>query len=58
MANERSAEEVFARLFTQAARLWGEEDAERQRPFLQQTAEHIVAMDRYPLPSDLEPRFF
>ena len=58
MASERSAEEVFALLSTQAARLWGEEDVERQRPFLQQTAEHIVTMDGYPLPSDLEPRFF
>jgi hypothetical protein len=58
MASERSVEEVFMRLFTQAVRLWGEVDAERQRPFLQQTAEHIVIMDRYALPSDLEPRFF
>jgi hypothetical protein len=58
MASERSVEEVFLRLFTQAVHLWGEADAERQRSFLQLTAEHIVTMDHYALPSDLEPRFF
>jgi hypothetical protein len=58
MANEQSVEEVLALLSTHAVHLWGEEDAERQRPALQQTAEQIVTMNRYTLPPDLEPRFF
>jgi hypothetical protein len=58
MATERSATEVLEVLCAQAVRLWGEEDAERQRSGLQRTAEEIVVMDLYTLPPDLEPRFF
>ena len=59
MASERrSAEEVFTLLSSLAVHLWGEEDAARQRPALQQTAEYIAVMQRYALPPDLEPRFF
>jgi hypothetical protein len=58
MTNERSVEEILARLSTHAAHLWGEEDAEGQRPTLQQTAEQIATTNRYTLPPDLEPRFF
>jgi hypothetical protein len=38
--------------------LWGEADAERQRPGLQVSAEQIVAISTHPIPVDLEPRFF
>jgi hypothetical protein len=58
MANEPSAEEIFTRLSSFAIHLWGEEDAARQRPALQQTAEYIAVMQGYVLPPDLEPRFF
>jgi hypothetical protein len=55
---ERSPEAGLDVLYTQARCLWGEEDAEQQRPALQQTAEEIATMVRYDLPPDLEPRFF
>jgi hypothetical protein len=42
----------------QAASLWGQEDAERQRPGLQVSAEQIVRISTHPIPVDLEPRFF
>jgi len=58
MATERSAEEIFAALYAQAVCLWGREDAERQRPALQRTAEEIAVLARCELPPDLEPRFF
>jgi hypothetical protein len=58
MASERSAEELFTLLSSLAVHLWGEEDAARQRPALQQTAEYIAVTQRYALPPDLEPRFF
>ena len=58
MATERSPEEIFEGLYAQAAGLWGQEDAERQRQALHQTAEEIAIVDRWALPPDLEPRFF
>jgi hypothetical protein len=42
----------------QASRLWGEEDAERQRPGLRVSAEHIVTLSEMQIAVDLEPRFF
>lgn len=58
MAAEQSAEHVLEGLTAQAARLWGEDDVERQRPDLQRTAEEIATMAQYSLAPDLEPRFF
>jgi hypothetical protein len=51
-------EEIFERFYIQAQRLWGKEDAERQRQALQRVAEEIVIVAGYDLPPDLEPRFF
>jgi hypothetical protein len=58
MATGRSATEVLDVLSAQAACLWGEEEAERQRSGLQRTAEEIAVMELYTLPPDLEPQFF
>ena len=58
MAVERAPEEILALLSAQARLLWGEADAERQRPALSQTAEEIAAVARATLPADLEPQFF
>jgi len=58
MAVERTPEQILALLAAQARLLWGEADAERQRPALSQTAEEITAVTRAPLPADLEPQFF
>lgn len=58
MGSERSVEEVLEGLVAQASRLWGEEDAERQRPGLRVSAEHIVAISAAQIAVDLEPRFF
>ncbi len=58
MVMQRAAEEVAKALYAQAACLWGEEDAERQRQALDEVAAHIVSMAGYELPPDLEPRFF
>ncbi len=58
MTTTRTAAEVLDGLLAQAHCLWGEDEAARQRPGLQQTAEQIVTMDAYTLPPDLEPRFF
>jgi hypothetical protein len=58
MGREHSVEEVVERLVAQASGLWGEADAERQRPGLQVSAEQIVAISTHPIPVDLEPRFF
>ena len=58
MGREQSVEAVLEGLVAQAAALWGEADAERQRPGLQASAEHIVEMAQQPIPVDLEPRFF
>ena len=58
MASERTVEAVLEGLVDQAKRLWGEEDAERQRPGLQGSAEQIVAMSGTPVAVDLEPQFF
>jgi hypothetical protein len=58
MAVERTTEEILAVLSAQARLLWGEADAERQRPALSQTAEEIAVVARAPLPADLEPQFF
>ena len=41
MAGERTTAEILATLTAQARLLWGEADAERQRPALAQTAEEI-----------------
>lgn len=58
MGHEHAVEEVLEGLVAQASCLWGREDAERQRPGLQVSAEHIVQISTYPIPVDLEPRFF
>ena len=58
MAAERTTEEIFDLLSTQARLLWGEADAERQGPALSQTAEEIAVVARATVPADLEPKFF
>ena len=58
MAEERTAAEMFETLTAQARLLWGEADAERQRPALSQTAEEIAVVARATVPADLEPKFF
>ena len=58
MGSERSVEEVLEGLVAQASCLWGEEEAERQRPGLRMSAEHIVTISATTIPVDLEPRFF
>jgi len=58
MGSERSVEEVLEGLVAQASCLWGEEDAERQRPGLRVSAEHIVTISAAQIAVDLEPRFF
>ena len=58
MAGERITTEVLETLAAQARLLWGEADAERQRPALSQTAEEIAVVARTPVPADLEPKFF
>lgn len=58
MATNRTTEAVLEQLIAQTRQIWGEADAARQRPGLQQTAEQIVTIDAYTLPPDLEPRFF
>ena len=58
MAGERTTAETLEILAVQARLLWGEADAERQRPALSQTAEEIAAVARTPVPADLEPKFF
>ena len=58
MAEERTTAEMLETLAAQARLLWGEADAERQRPALSQTAEEIAVVTRVTLPADLEPQFF
>jgi hypothetical protein len=58
MAGERTVAEMFEILAAQARFLWGEADAERQRPALSQTAEEIAVVARATVPADLEPKFF
>ena len=58
MASERSVEEVLEGLVAQASCLWGEEEAERQRPGLRVSAEHIATISAAQIAVDLEPRFF
>ena len=58
MAEERTTAEMFETLTAQARLLWGEADAERQRPALSQTAEEIAVVARATVPADLEPKFF
>jgi len=58
MAGEHTAAEIFETLAAQARLLWGETDAERQRPALAQTAEEIAVLVRATVPADLEPKFF
>lgn len=58
MQREDSVEEVLEGLVAQARCLWGEAEAERQRPELQISAERIVTISAHPVPVDLEPRFF
>ncbi len=58
MAGERTTTEMLETLAAQARLLWGEADAERQRPALAQTAEEIAVVARTPVPVDLEPKFF
>jgi hypothetical protein len=58
MGREYSVEKVVEGLVAQARCLWGEADAERQRQGLQGSAEQIVQISTYPIPVDLEPRFF
>jgi hypothetical protein len=58
MAGERTTAETLETLAAQARLLWGEADAERQRPTLSQTAEEIAIVARATVPADLEPKFF
>lgn len=58
MPDTRTTAEIFDVLYAHACRLWGEADAERQRPALQQTAEEIAIVAQAPIPPDLEPRLF
>jgi len=58
MGSERSVEEVLKGLVAQASCLWGEEEAEQQRPGLRVSAEHIVTISAAQIAVDLEPRFF
>jgi hypothetical protein len=58
MAGERITADIFETLAAQARLLWGEADAERQRPALSQTAEEIAVLVRATVPVDLEPKFF
>ena len=58
MAAERTTAEILDILSAQARLLWGETDAERQRPALSQTAEEIAVVARATVPADLEPKFF
>jgi hypothetical protein len=58
MAGERITTEFLETLAAQARLLWGEADAERQRPALSQTAEEIAVLVRATVPADLEPKFF
>ena len=58
MAGERTTAETLEILAVQARLLWGEADAERQRPALSQTAEEIAVVARATVPADLEPKFF
>ncbi|MGQ4808134.1 hypothetical protein NKDENANG_01501 [Candidatus Entotheonellaceae bacterium PAL068K] len=58
MGFERSVDEVLQGLVAQASCLWGEEEAERQRPGLRESAEQIVTISASTVPVDLEPRFF
>ena len=58
MAGERITADIFETLAAQARLLWGEADAERQRPALSQTAEEIAVFVRATVPADLEPKFF
>lgn len=58
MGREHAVEEVLEGLVAQAGCLWGEADAERQRPGLKTSAEQMVHISTQPIPADLEPRFF
>lgn len=58
MTADRSQDHVFVVLYAQAVRLWGQEDAERQRQALTQTAAELATLARFELPPDVEPRFF
>ncbi len=58
MAAERTSAEIFEILFAKACLLWGETDAERQRPALAQTAEEVAVVVWATIPADLEPQFF
>ena len=58
MAGERTTAEILETLAAQARLLWGEADAERQRPALAQTAEEMAVVARATVPADLEPKFF
>jgi len=58
MTTARTTEEIFDVLSAQARLLWGDSDAERQRPALSQTAEEIAVVARATVPADLEPKFF
>jgi len=58
MAGERTTTEMLDTVAAQARLLWGEADAERQRPALSQTAEEIAVVTRTPVTADLEPKFF
>ena len=58
MGSERSIEAILKGLVAQASCLWGEEDAERQRPGLRVSAEHIATISAAQVAVDLEPRFF
>lgn len=58
MAEEHTTTQILETLAAQARLLWGEADAERQRPALSQTAEEIAIVARAIVPADLEPKFF
>ena len=58
MEAERTTTKIFETLFAQACLLWGETDAERQRPALARTAEEIAVVAQATISADLEPQFF
>ncbi|MGE3540718.1 MAG: hypothetical protein AB7N91_25175 [Candidatus Tectimicrobiota bacterium] len=57
MAAERTTAEIVDVLTAQARRIWGDEDAARQRQALAETAAQITIVEQAVVPPDLEPRF-
>lgn len=57
MAAERTTAEILDILTAQTRRIWGDEDAERQRQALAETAQQITIVEQATVPPALEPRF-